>query len=275
MEFFKNRNIIIASSHQKHKVIQPLVEGKLEAICIIPERYNTDRFGTFSGEIERDADAITTLRKKINTALDEFNVDVGIGSEGSFGPHPFLPLTPADEELVMLIDRKNNFEIGATYLTEETNYTQRIIHTIEELKQFADAVQFPSHALIAKTEEGIVIKKGIDNWHDLLQIATRQDLGRNALCVETDMRAMHNPTRMKAIEKATQLLMDKILTTCPNCDAPGFEVKEKIQGLSCSWCGTPTQLVKSLIRKCWRCQHTVIEEKIEKAPPQYCEVCNP
>jgi len=256
-------------------VIQPLVEGKLGAICMIPERYDTDKFGTFSGEVEREVDAITTLRKKILSALDEFGVDMGIGSEGSFGQHPFIPFSAADEELVMLIDRKNNFEIGASYLTEQTNYLQRTVNTLDELNQFATEVHFPSHALLIKSTDGTIVKKGIDNWNQLVAIANQQNLGENKLQVETDMRAMHNPMRMEAIKKATELLIEKLLIECPNCHAPGFDVQEKIPGLPCEWCSTPSIYTKTLLRKCWRCSHTQHADIDKKLPARFCEVCNP
>ncbi|MCU0382702.1 MAG: hypothetical protein MUF68_01430 [Cyclobacteriaceae bacterium] len=256
-------------------MIQPLVQGKLGAICMIPERYDTDKFGTFSGEVERERDAITTLRKKILSALDEFGVDMGIGSEGSFGEHPFIPFSAADEELVMLIDRRNNFEIGASYLTEETNYRQRCVNTIDELKQFAKEVHFPSHALIVKTVDGKILKKGIDTWEELLYVANQNNLGEDKLQIETDMRAMHNPMRMEAIKKATELLIEKILVECPNCHAPGFDVKEKISGLPCEWCGTPSVYTKTLVRKCWKCSHTELADVEKKLAARFCEVCNP
>lgn len=39
---------------------------------------------------------------------------------------------------------------------------------------------------------------------------------------ETDMRSVFNPTRMNVIEKATEQLVEKIKSVCPNCKIPGF-----------------------------------------------------
>ena len=40
--------------------------------------------------------------------------------------------------------------------------------------------------------------------------------------IETDMRAFKNPTRMEAIEKATENLIENIQSECPKCQSPGF-----------------------------------------------------
>jgi hypothetical protein len=43
---------------------------------------------------------------------------------------------------------------------------------------------------------------------------------------ETDMRAMHNPSRMAVIKNATKKLLDKINACCPQCNIPGFGVTD-------------------------------------------------
>jgi hypothetical protein len=45
--------------------------------------------------------------------------------------------------------------------------------------------------------------------------------------VETDMRAHRNPTRMRAIKRATLDLVRRFRSPCPVCAAPGFAVTER------------------------------------------------
>lgn len=61
---FSNRNLVIANKHSKEQVIAPLMEKAFELKCIIPEDFDSDRFGSFSGEVERKLDPISAARKK-------------------------------------------------------------------------------------------------------------------------------------------------------------------------------------------------------------------
>jgi hypothetical protein len=81
---FENRTIVIATMHKKESVIAPLLEDNFNLKCIVPSEFNSDSLGTFSGEIERKEDPISTLRQKCLLALKTSNLDLAIASEGSF-----------------------------------------------------------------------------------------------------------------------------------------------------------------------------------------------
>jgi hypothetical protein len=66
---FKNRELVIATKHHKEKVIAPLLEKELGVKCIVVKNFDTDQFGTFTGELARAEDAITTARKKCIAAM--------------------------------------------------------------------------------------------------------------------------------------------------------------------------------------------------------------
>jgi hypothetical protein len=59
---FKNRRLLIATKHEKEKVIAPLLEQNLGVICFVNENFDTDLLGTFTGEIE-ELDPIATARQ--------------------------------------------------------------------------------------------------------------------------------------------------------------------------------------------------------------------
>ena len=50
---FKGRRLLIATKHQKEKVIVPLLEMELGVKCFVPEYFDPDVLGTFTGEVER------------------------------------------------------------------------------------------------------------------------------------------------------------------------------------------------------------------------------
>ena len=278
--FFKNRRLLIATKHQKEIVLMPLLKKELGVKCIVPENFDTDLLGTFTGEIERTEDPVTTLRKKCKTAMHLYGFDLAIASEGSFGPHPNLYFVPADDEWIILIDLKNKIEILAREISTETNYNSTAIHSEKELLEFAQKICFPSHKLIlrARRKGGEKIVKDLQDIESMLETFKRLKKEFDDLSVETDMRAMNNPTRMKIIKKACENLIQDIKSCCPHCGIPGFQVKESESGLPCSLCGSPTRSILKIFKRCMQCNHSV-EIKFPKGQqhedPMYCDYCNP
>ncbi len=121
-KIFKNRDIVIATKHKKEEVIAPLLKKELALKPFVPKEFDTDFFGTFSGEIERKADALETARLKCLKAMELTGCDLGISNEGSFGTHPQIWFTQADYEIVMLIDKKNGFEFSTLEISTQTNF---------------------------------------------------------------------------------------------------------------------------------------------------------
>jgi len=280
MDLFRNRKLIIATMHSKEAVIAPLMKDALGVDCIIPDSFNTDSLGTFTGEIERTLSPLETLKKKCLEAMKLQNIDLGIANEGSFGAHPALYFVPADEELMILIDQKNNLEIVVKHISTQTNFSGKQIQSLEALKEFANGVGFPEHALIIRKEQSSseAIHKNIHHWNSLTDIFQQMLDNFGGAFVETDMRAMNNPSRMQVIKEITQKLITKIQSTCPHCDCPGFDIKEFKEGLPCEWCNRPTKSILSVIYWCNKCDFQKEEwypKKKEKEDPQYCQYCNP
>ncbi|GAB5563870.1 MAG: hypothetical protein Wins2KO_09330 [Winogradskyella sp.] len=280
MDLFKNRRLIIATKHKKEAVIAPILEDKLGVKCFIDPEFDTDELGTFSGEIERQNSPLNTARQKCLKAMELNNCDLGIASEGSFGQHPTLFFASADEELLIFIDQKNNLEIVAKVLSTNTNFNGKQVVSENELLEFAESAKLPSH--------GLILKKSKSETSDMIKgITTIDDLKRGfqyfiskykSVFVETDMRAMYNPKRMKVIEKATNRLMEKINSFCPKCKTPGFEITDYTKGLPCDLCGSPTNSTVSVTYSCKQCDFS--EEKLhpnnkQTEDPMYCNFCNP
>ena len=208
------------------------------------------------------------------------NCEMAIASEGSFGPHPFIHIVPADEELLLFMDKKNDLEIIVRELSTETNFNAAEINSEKELKDFAHAAKFPSHGLIIRKhkEDYSEIKKGITDWESLMNAFYQFNKIDGKAYVESDMRAMYNPTRMKVIEKAALKLVEKINSLCPACQTPGFSVVDVKKGLPCERCGFSTQSTLSNIYTCSKCRLSK-EEKypngLTKENPMYCDNCNP
>ena len=277
---FQNRKLIIATKHKKERAIAPILEKGLGVKCFTDGTFDTDTLGTFTGEIERKLDPMANARQKCLLAMELNNCDLGVASEGSFGPHPSIFFVNADDEFLIFIDRKNDLEIMARELSMETNFNGREVATEEELFDFADSVKFPSHGLVLRKSknDNTDIVKGITDATRLRK-AFKKLLDRpGPIYVETDMRALYNPSRMQVIKTATEKLLAKINSLCPRCGKPGFGITDAKRGLECSLCGSPTNSILSHIYICQHCQYR--EEKIyphkrTSEDPMYCDYCNP
>ena len=266
--------------HQKERVIAPVIESSLKVECLQVKDLNTDALGTFTGEIERKSDPISTARMKCQRALEITGLDLAIASEGSFGAHLDVFFAKADDEIVLLLDTKNQIEIVGRKLSLATNFDGATIHSWEEMKRFAGQALFPSHALILRKAENSqdIYEKGITTWKQLEDLCSKHLENQGSVWVETDMRAMYNPTRMQVIQEATQQLVENVLSVCPICSYPGFVVHETKKGLPCALCHQPTRSVQSLMYLCKHCGHQAFAPRKDgktEEDPMYCDYCNP
>ena len=277
---FNGRKLLIATKHEKENVIAPLLEMELGVKCFVAKNFDTDVLGTFTGEVERKDDPITTARNKCLMAMQQHNCDLAIASEGSFGAHPSIFFVHADDEMLLFIDKKNDLEIIAREFSTDTNFNGEEIKTEKQLKDFAKQVKFPSHGLIIRKvkDDFTEIVKGITDWENLKKTFHQFIDKYGTAFIETDMRAMYNPSRMLVIEKATEKLIAKIKSCCPQCSTAGFGITDAKKGLPCSLCGFKTRSILSYIYICQKCSYTKEEmfpnnKKVED--PMYCDVCNP
>ncbi|MEN9226444.1 MAG: hypothetical protein Q6L60_01790 [Thermostichus sp. HHBFW_bins_43] len=267
----------LATMHGKEQVIAPLLAQHL-GIQVRVAALDTDLLGTFSRERPRPGDPLQTLRLKIERALQAHPARLGLASEGSFGPHPQIPWIPCNQEWVMLIDQEQHLELVGYAETTQTNYSHRWVHNFQEALDFARQVGFPQHCLIAldDPEKPQVIHKGIQDEATLKQVV-QELLGRQqGIHLETDMRAMCNPTRLQVIASATQNLIAKAKSLCPACGIPGYWRIRSVSGLPCGQCGAPTPVAKAWVYGCSRCSHTHTEPVADPwADPAQCAFCNP
>ncbi len=277
---FSDRRIVIATMHRKEEVIAPLLKSELGLAPFVDSSIDTDQFGTFTGEIEREKDPLSTLRDKCYLALNSTGCDLVIGSEGSFGPHPYLYFVPANDELVLFIDKKNNLEIVERELNTSTNFNSTYVDSIIDLLSFAERTMFPSHHLIlkAQNDERTFLEKGIHEKSVLIEHFNYCLAHFGGATVETDMRAMCNPTRMQNIQLTTEKLIRKIKSHCPNCSTPGYSITSSIPGLPCHSCMKPTKSTLSHRYSCSKCGHKndhIFPYEKEFEDPSYCDFCNP
>ena len=279
--YFLGRKAVIATMHGKERVIAPFVENILGIQTVLPPAaFNSDVFGTFTGEVKRQGTQLEAARKKAQAAMDLTGCDLAISSEGSFGPDPAMPFLQSNLELVLFVDRKNQFEVKGHYRTSAAYMGIHSAHTLEEALVLAKKMAFPTHGLIVRTSQnGGAIHKDLQTVKALKEALAKLFDGQfTQVFLETDLRAHRNPTRMEAIKHATEDLIKNIASRCPSCNCPGFVVSHLQKGLKCAACGTPTELPIHQVYSCSKCDYSETRpctKHSATADPKYCDYCSP
>jgi hypothetical protein len=207
----------------------------------------------------------------------------GVANEGSFGPHPFIPIIPAGIEIMTFVDDERGFVITERLLAEKTNYGHRECQSVNDISDWLSKVGFPSHALIVRPKclgRAGAAEKGIVSLEQLTTAITgaASSSSDGIAWVEPDMRAHLNPTRMVSIRKLANRLAHRLATPCPSCKGPGWGQTDTVKGLPCEVCAAPTGMVQFQLFSCVSCAYK--EERprsdgLHEASPQYCPECNP
>lgn len=277
--YWQGRTVVIATKHQKESIIAPLVEQALGVTVVVPPDFDSDQFGTFTGEVKRLPDQRDAAREKALTALAHTGETLAIASEGSFAPDPHLPFLTRATEIVMLVDTLHNLEIMGVHISHAVQPKRQIVDGVEEALAVAVAWSFPEQGVIVRVGHGTkeTLYKELVTTRELTDSLTK--IYRNqdgVVSLETDLRAHRCPPRHALIRAATEDLIARATTRCPACTTPGFGVTETVPGLPCGHCGRPTDLHKTLVYRCTHCQHTLHTPATElAADPGACSYCNP
>ncbi len=280
---FFGRTLGVATLHGKESVIGPalLKVLPLAGVVAIPNM-DTDRFGAFSGEVQRTLDPLSTAVAKARHGAEVSGMDLVVASEGSFGPYPLSPFISCNEELLVLFDARDDSTYEFRHLSLETVFGGERCTNVEQVGQFAQRMKFPAHGLVLRAKEkwepSDHMEKGIQDPGRLRNIASEliQQLG--SAWVETDMRAMMNPTRMKVIGETAERFARELAMTCPACSHFFFRITGAKAGLQCELCGWPTESIRCYTRTCRSCGHLDQEERPDgkkTEDPQFCGNCNP
>jgi len=279
-DHYKNREVALLTQHGKEQLLAPALKESIGCIVTRVENYDTDLLGTFSRDIARAGTQIQAARKKARIGMKLARLPLGLASEGSFGPDPFTGMFSWNVEVLIWVDQENAFEIVAT-AHGKSNMAHKIVSMWEEVEAFAQKAGFPEHYLMVRpeNEHDARIRKGIHSWDELKEAFTwaqGQSKSGNVF-IETDMRAHANPTRMDTIRSAAEELTRKLSSFCPACGTPGYWAVERITGLPCNRCGTPTHEIRAEIYGCCKCSHRNTLERTDRkyADPGHCDQCNP
>lgn len=239
------------------------------------KHYDTDSLGTFTGEKSRDLNQAQTALKKAQLACELTGKRFGLGSEGSFGPHPQAFLLPWNMEVLAFWDSQHQHAIYAIHGTAQTNFASEKVSSLDAGFEFAEKVSFPSHGLILGTPSDSFFKKGLQNLRDFKSSLENALKLSPSVWLETDMRAHMNPSRMQAIAQTAEKLGVLLGSNCPQCKLPGYGLSELIKGAPCQECHSPTRVPKAEKWACSKCDFMEVHPHSRLAPAASCDRCNP
>lgn len=273
---YRNRPVAMLTKHDKAGMVAPAL-SPLGLEVLAADGFDTDTLGTFSGEVERTLSPLECARRKARLACELTGLPVGLGSEGSFGGGPVPGLINWDEELLVLYDARDDFEIVAL-ASGPVKVTGFEIESLPQLEGQLAGFD-PGQAWIIRSADRVV--KGLPDVGALqAELAAlnllEQERVVGGVRIEPDLRAMHCPERQAYIQAAAQQLAERLQTFCPACTAPDFWQASLEQGLPCGWCGEPSEQPLATIRRCRACGHEMREPvAVEFADPGHCQWCNP
>jgi len=273
------RSIAIATMHGKEAVLVPPLQHALAMTPVLCQGLDTDAFGTFVGDIPRTGTALETARRKARAGMQHCRTQLALASEGSFGPHPSVPLLPLAVELVLLLDDATGLEVMAEDISTETNFASVEVQDLAAAQEFAARIGFPEHQLVVTvTGAPEATVRGIGEMVRLEAVLAPLLREHGVVRLQTDMRADRNPTRMRAIGRAGSRLVERLLNRCSMCKWPGFGAVELVRGLPCMACGEPLELVRAVVHGCARCEHRTELPRSDgrtECDPGECQWCNP
>lgn len=272
---------VLATMHGKQIALQETFAA-IGVDLTLPADFDTDQFGTFSGEVPRLGTMEEAARAKLAAAMSVSGISAGLVSEGAYGAHPMIPFAAAGLEILVWYDKERNYEIIEHLLDEKPVYDHCDIKRFEDLGPFLERINFPYTAVIVapSSNKSASCGKGLRSLQDVEEaFKSAGKLSEDGTCfVQTDMRAHMNPRRMETIRCLGKTLATRLTQLCASCATPGWGLLRRQAGLPCKWCGEASMQIAYEIHGCIACGEEKIVPRSDgktHADPAHCDICNP
>lgn len=208
--------ILVATKHKKEHIFDPLFKKAFGCNVKVIENFDTDTYGTFTGEKKRHLSQRDAAIQKAKDGATISGARFILASEGSFWSDPnTFGLLVGDTELVVLYDSKEKKVYEGWYTTYETCARKTTITTQQDSKEFLEQIPTDQELIISYRSLYHFGRLRFEKEHRRDQIESRLEVllssfGVISLTIETDMRAHRNTLRKYAIEKAAEDCITKI-----------------------------------------------------------------
>jgi len=256
---YAGARIGLATIHAKEQAAAPAFRRVLGAEVLVAPDLDTDKLGTFSGEVPRPDALVETCAIKAEMVFKTMDVDCALASEGSYGPIERVPLTSCGVEIMAFVDRKRGLRLVETLATHRTNWRlQRFPAGDPAVPGILKTMGFPHYGVFVICSSDMEHPiKGLDTEAEVLSAMDREARrSTDGLAVLlADMRAHRNPTRMQVLRALSWKLAKRLERLCPKCRTPGFGSIQSRRGLPCEACSAPTHWIDFEIDGCSVCGH--------------------
>jgi hypothetical protein len=273
---YRGATVVFATRHGKERQAASAFRRHLDARVVAPDDIDTDRFGTFTGDIPRTKSPLESAAAKAELGIALTGHPYALASEATYTSD--WGVLARHHELLLFRDA----ELGIT-LTENVAVSTRA-HGIVPVADAGRAVEaasrfgFPgTHAVaIAETSSGMVIRKGLAGTAELVSAASELLQLAPSVEIGPDFRAHANPERQRVIAGLAGRMATRLTRSCPACGAPGWGIVGVERGLPCRVCGEPTAGIKADVHGCACCDTTrTVPRAVKAVDPQWSNGCNP
>ena len=275
------QTVAMATMHGKDRAFGPVFAHRFGITLVVPDGIDTDRLGTFTGEVPRPGSIEETVISKARLGAEISGLNLSLASEGAYGPHPHIPFLGAGVEVAVSYDAGSGRVVREHLFDEKPVYGHLDVMGDTDITGFLARIGFPQQAVIVRHKDRFDhMVKGLQDRDDL--DAAIERLRRQApadpIFLQTDMRAHLNPKRVETLGRLAEKLAARLATDCPSCSAPGFGLTTTEKGLPCECCGCTTDFVRMEIWSCTACGHREKRPRRDGktgADPRLCAICNP
>ena len=272
---YAGRTVVFATMHGKETLAAPAFADRLDAAVIAPDHFDTDRLGTFDGDIPRTLRPLMAATVKARLGMQIAGLPYGLASEGSFSSSLIGVETT---EILVFLDAERGLEIVEQITGTSELPAARPVESVGDALAYAATIGFPEQGMLLQARQGpaVVTHKTIGSTAALAELAAHALDEAMTLTMLPDHRAHRSPTRAERIRLLCDRMAHRLATRCPACAAPGLGVVEVERGLPCSMCGNPTAAVAADIIGCGVCEERERRPRdVSSADPAGCAHCNP
>ncbi|CCE74171.1 DUF6671 family protein [Clavibacter nebraskensis] len=282
LEPYRGATVVFATRHGKERQAVAPFRELLDARVVAPEDIDTDRFGTFTGDVPRTGTPWRTALDKARLGVELTGVPLALASEASYGGAWWAGM---HHELLLFHDGTRGITLTEEASGASADPGARVVGSVDEALAAAARFGFPGvHAVaVAGDAPRVVARKGLAD-PDALAAAVEELLGTGGgperggapVRVGPDHRAHADPPRQRVIAGLCRRMAERLTRPCPDCRMPGWGLVDVERGLPCGLCGTPTAAVAADVHGCGACGATRAVPRAERAvDPRWCDACNP
>ena len=143
------QTIYLPTLHGKGPTLTSVLAPTLGIAQVQEVPVDTDKLGTFCGAVDRPNGPLFALATKIAAAKEM--VPEGrlfMASEGSFRPHPTVPLQMVNLEWLKFADLDTGFECTVQSMTTTMENHERRVSHVDELHAAMAPYRLPEHAVM-------------------------------------------------------------------------------------------------------------------------------